>query len=226
MRYDTTERLIRSIFSGEAAIVVTGDHKTFLLEWKEKLSKLLPRNFRMEYDESKESKPEKQLSLSYEHPHFERSYYDTIKFVFTINSSNYLCFYRRSYQPEKYPVTDISQVLKIITELDKRHDKMYSNRLKKAKVINLKKSSVISTIKLLAKELNFEYSLSTNFEQKIKLFVKLDDSSQLEIDIPYSRFQEVLSGLRNLIESVTSIYEQGLKFKVKHSSSDHWTKPE
>ncbi len=112
-----------------------------------------------------------------------------------------------------FPVSNLAQVTLILEAVKEAMREEKERELKKDKVRSLLSRSIESKVKLLAQELKFDYHLDS-MKTKLKLSVRINAQYGIVVDIPYAKFQEVLSGLRTLIQTIFELYGQGIRFKV------------
>ncbi|KPA16717.1 hypothetical protein MHK_003062 [Candidatus Magnetomorum sp. HK-1] len=223
------KKLINTIFSGDP---ITGDFDTekkqtvkliaIQKELKEKISSFknlkIERRFETTYGHWRK------IALRFIYKSREKSYgwrnEDTIDIYFENNQ-----LYVESWNISA-PLSDPDQIVQFFKGVDQKRDERQKNVQKTKKVKDLKEKAVLSRIKILSKELNFHYFI-TKYKIKLKLSVRLGDKHMIEIDIPYNRFQEILQELGYCIESIISLYDQGIKFKIKGNNRDYysWTPP-
>lgn len=119
-------------------------------------------------------------------------------------------------------------ILSFVEILHKEYKIKQNKKLKREKIKDLKKKVIISSIKEMAKEDGFEYSISSD-TQKVKLHVRIQKTNYILIEIPYGKFQDALLQIRETIKGVEDLFKNGLKIQVrKYTSSTriYWEKEE
>jgi hypothetical protein len=89
---------------------------------------------------------------------------------------------------------------------------------KRHKVRELKSQAIIAQVKKLAKEEQFDFYAESD-TQKLKLYVKLSAHECMELQIPFSKFQEALPHPHTTILGLRELYAGGIKFKLQALSS-------
>jgi hypothetical protein len=84
---------------------------------------------------------------------------------------------------------------------------------KRDKLRKLKERSIETQVDAIAARMRFAYVLEP-MHKKVKLTVRLNARSGLEVDIPHGRIQETLAELPKLIGEVRAIYGPDATFKV------------
>lgn len=149
-------------------------------------------------------------------------YYRNQGFCVRFNERNELVISTKFYWSINSPVYQFEQIYTLIeakmpVEYDRLHKlraEQTNNVIKREKIKSLKHTAILATIHEIAKEDKFEFRIH-EYENKVKLIIRLTKTQQLEIDIPYSRFQETLKNLRDTIQQIRGYYELGLTFRVR-----------
>lgn len=127
-------------------------------------------------------------------------------------------------------VYQVEQIYSFIDKLKAEFDKKKAQAHKTEKINNLKQQAIIARIKEIAKADKFEFATTwREYQNKLKVMVRLEGGVLMEIDIPYNGFQEVLKNLRPLIRNVNELQKLGISFKIKSDSgySGHgWITPD
>lgn len=124
-------------------------------------------------------------------------------------------------------VSSIAELEAFIAACQAQLDRQAALANKRQKVREFKAQAIIAQVKQIATEDQFEF-FTENDRVKLKLSVLLDKNKIIEINIPFSRFQEVLPRLRSIIASLREVYQQGVQFKMKQIDSwklNHFIKP-
>lgn len=115
-------------------------------------------------------------------------------------------------------VSSMAEIEAFIAVCQARLDRQVALANKRQKVREFKVQAIIAQVKQIAVEDQFEF-FTENDMVKLKLSVRIDENQVIQINIPFNRFQEVLSKLRSIIASVREVYQQGVYFKIKLISS-------
>ncbi len=108
-------------------------------------------------------------------------------------------------------------------KLELERDKLLFEINKKEKVKNIKANAIESAIIELAKEDKFEYYIETN-SIRLNLYIKITSTSELLILIPFSKFQDAIKNVRETVQTIRQLTEQGLQFKIKALTRTAWKK--
>jgi hypothetical protein len=111
------------------------------------------------------------------------------------------------------PVAGAPHIRRIIQELNRRMEKQWQRAQKQTKVRDLQKRSVKLQIEALAERMKFQYTMRP-MKNKVVLVVKVDKQRSMYVDIPFSRIQECIDEVEQLIDNVHDLYERGIRFKV------------
>jgi hypothetical protein len=149
-------------------------------------------------------------------------YYQNQSFCVRFNKQHELIITTKFYWSINSPVYQLEQIYTLIeTKMPVEYDRLNklraeqtNNVIKRKKIKSLKHTAILATIHEIAKEDKFEFRIH-EYANKVKLIVRLTKTEQLEVDIPYSRFQETLKNLRDTIQQIRGYYELGLTFKVR-----------
>ena len=115
-------------------------------------------------------------------------------------------------------VSSIAEIETFIAACQAQLDRQAALANRRQKVREFKAQAIIAQVKQIAVEDQFEF-FTENDRVKLKLSVLLDKNKIIEINIPFSRFQEVLPKLRSIIASLREVYQQGVQFKMKQIDS-------
>lgn len=115
-------------------------------------------------------------------------------------------------------VSSVPEIEAFIAAFQAQLDRQAALAKRREKVREFKAQAIIAQVKQIAAEDQFEF-FTENDTVKLKLSVRIDEHQVIQINIPFNRFQEVLSKLRSIIAAVREVYEQGVHFKIKQVSS-------
>ncbi len=212
----TLKKIFREHFRGETPITIPAESEQveLLTELKNQLS----------------TRSDKVSSISWSMPAgccFEiissSPYYQNQTFCVKFNEQHELIITTKFYWLSiDSPVYQLEQIYTLIEakmpveyeRLNKLRVEKTNNVIKREKIKSLKHTAILATIHEIAKEDKFEFRIH-EYTTKVKLIVRLTETEQLEVDIPYSRFQETLKNLRDTIQQIRGYYELGLTFKVR-----------
>jgi len=235
----TLKKILQEHFKGETPIVRYDfkEQNQFLAAIKEKLrmmdgfelseeERFYPRFFASEFKET--------CLFTI---HSSSKYYSSQDFVLKFNDMN--VFIINANYNINSPVYDLEQIYTFSDKMEseyKRLDKIYvrtektreknkaerhkqkeNNSIKRKKVKSLKEKAIFAKINEIAKEDKFEFYIE-KYITKVKLMVRLTKTEQMEIDIPYGKFQEALQNLRVTIKTIQELRDSGIVFKIRRVS--------
>ena len=87
---------------------------------------------------------------------------------------------------------------------------------KQQKLRDLKSQAMIAQIKNLAKEEAFDFYTQID-RVKLKLHIRLSETQELEIRIPFSKFQTILPQIREAVKALRTVHQAGIQFKIARS---------
>jgi hypothetical protein len=224
LQTSTIKKIFREHFMGEVPIVKCAPEKKMLIsEIKKKLTTMkgFAPSDRYYYPYTEKKSEEichfKVLSPSqhYNYPIF------TIRF----NAQNELLI--EQWNVHSSLVYHLEQIYtlfdKITVELKrldanylKSQSKRQSDQIKREKIKGLKRKAIIARIHEIAKEERLEFYLIEH-ATKFKLAIRLAKSEKMEIDIPYSKFQEILQNLRVMIQTIREFHDLGITLKMRRT---------
>lgn len=227
---NTMGKLLREHFTGEIPISIktASEQKKLISQIKAELKKIqavhLSDNYYYPHDEERE-KCTLRFSLEDDSPHYYRPYCSlTLKF-----GADDHCLIIDG-QARRALVYQVEQIYSFIDKLKTEFDQKKAQSHKTEKINNLKQQAIIARIKEIATADKFEFATTwREYQNKLKVMVRLEGGILLEVDIPYNSFQEVLKNLRPLIRNVNELQKLGISFKIKSDSgySGHgWITPE
>jgi hypothetical protein len=129
-----------------------------------------------------------------------------------------------NYRVGDYKIDGIEEILRHFELLKKASEVFKHEKTKKLKIRSLKISAILSSFEEIAAEENFEYAYDYD-TVKIVIKLRLEKNRVLNINIPFSKFQEVLPKVRPLIRNVIDLGEHGIVFTVKNETNVSWKKP-
>ncbi len=91
------------------------------------------------------------------------------------------------------------------------------NEIKKGKVKELKKNAILIKLYEIAEQEGFECMIDKSYTTKIKLYVRLGKNDYMEIDVPYTNFQEVLQNVAEAYHSIKKLKDKNIPIKIKYS---------
>jgi len=214
----TLQKVFREHFKGDSPIVVLGteNKQALISRLKDKLSTidgfifLKPSHHQYEYRKSEAVCTFKILSPS--------TCYRDQDFTIRFNDKNELCIDDR-YRVNS-PVYELEQVYTLVDKMRLEYNRLDAkclerekNKVKKEKIKGLKHQAIIAKINEIAREDQLEFYV-IQYEIKVKLVVRLSKTEKMDIDIPYSKFQETLKNLRFTIQTIRELRESGILFKI------------
>jgi hypothetical protein len=226
LQKSTIQKIFREHFKGETPIVKSGSEKKMLIsEIKQKLSTmngfalLDNRYFHSRYTKAGDEE------ICYFEILSPSKHYDYPEFTVTFNAQNQL-FIEKWYELNS-PVYHIEQIYTLFDKMTsemKRLDANYlksqskreSDQIKRQKIKGLKHKAIIAKIHQIAKEDQLEFYIKEH-PNKVKLAIRLAESEKMEIDIPYSKFQEILQNLRVMIQTIREFHDLGITLKMRRT---------
>jgi len=236
LQKSTFKKIFREHFQGEVPIVKYGSEQKMLIsEIKQKLTTMnsyalldsyYPRYIKKESDEL----------CSFE-VQSRSTHYDSPEFTVKFNDQNELIIEQRYGLSS--PVYRLEQIYTLFDKLtsefkrldansskrqsksqSKSQSKRQSDQIKKKKIKELKHNAIIAKIHQIAKEEQLEFYL-IEYVTKVKLAIRLAESEMVEIDIPYSKFQQILTNLPAMIQAIKEFHELGITFKMRRTGYRH-----
>lgn len=212
------QKIMRETFSGTTPWRIAPDeYESVKQQIKERLSRL--NNLKVDqnpYYEHSFPKNKKEVLCTFfidDPTNSWRSYYN---FGLLLNDRRELML--GHVYVEDVMVSSIAEIEAFIAACQVRLDRQVTLANKRQKVREFKVQAIIAQVKQIAVEDHFEF-FTENDMVKLKLSVRIDENQVIQINIPFNRFQEVLSKLRSIIAAVREVYEQGVHFKIKQVSS-------
>ncbi|KHD10248.1 hypothetical protein PN36_19565 [Candidatus Thiomargarita nelsonii] len=201
-------KILREHFTGETPIIKNAfEHQAFISSLQTEIEKIKGIEKRSFYDKE----PEQKYDFSIKD---ESCFYDYDYFTIKFNQSNELIM---SHNGSRATVYQIEQIFSFIDRIKQEYDNKNARQLKKEKINKLKQLAIIGKIKKIAKEDKFDF-YTREYATKLKLIVEIELGKIMEIDIPYSEFQDTLKELRSLIQTIKELQKLGLTFRFKSSS--------
>jgi len=118
-------------------------------------------------------------------------------------------------------VSDCSEIENLVAAVSKRYLKRDAVEKKRAMVRQFKAKAIVSQIKKLAKEEQFDFATQSD-AKKLTLFVRLSKPRLMEIDIPFNQFEETLPKLKTIIATMREFDEQGLRIRFGSDRRLRW----
>lgn len=129
--------------------------------------------------------------------------------------------YRTRNTEHSRKVSDLLQIESFVRDVQRRYSKRHAAKQHRTKLNQFKTKAIIAQVQSMAKEEGFDYA-SVSDNQKVKLYVRLRGPQVLEIQIPFSRFEQTLPQVKHTIRTMMNLYHEGLRFKVTPDSSIPW----
>jgi Fe2+ or Zn2+ uptake regulation protein len=203
-------KILREHFTGKTPIIKNAfEHQAFISSLKTEIEKIKGIEKPSFYRIDKEPKPKYDFSIKDESCFYGYDYF-TIKF----NQSNGLIITHNGSHANVY---QIEQIYTFIDRIKQEYDKKNARKLKTEKINKLKQLAIIGNIKKIAKEDKFDF-YTEEYATKLKLIIQIESGKIMEIDIPYSEFQDTLKELRSLIQTIRELQKSGLTFRLKSTA--------
>ncbi|MEK8018871.1 MAG: hypothetical protein VSS75_018530 [Candidatus Parabeggiatoa sp.] len=234
LQTSTVKKIFREQFKGEVPIVKYGDDKHRLIsEIKQKLSTMNGFSISDRYYYPRyTTKTELDEICTFE-VRSPSEHYDYPELTVRFNEQNELIIEKWSGLNSKvYELEQIYTLFDKMTLEFKRLDANYlknrskrksdqvkrqNDQIKRKKIKTLKHKAIIAKIHEIAKEEQLAFYV-IKYVTKVKLAISLDESEKLEIDIPYSQFQEILQNLRVMIKTIREFHDLGITLKMRRNA--------
>jgi transcription antitermination factor NusG len=213
LNFRTVAKILRENFTGETPIIKTAsEQKGFISSLKTELKQIKGVNISF-YKAFRDDEPDRLCHVSIR-PESSRSY-EQDSFTIKFNQQDELLV--EHYRDSFAIVYQVEQIYSFVERLKSEYEKKQARRLKTKKINKLKQQAIIAKIKEIAKKDQFDFHI-LEYERKLKLSVRIEDGRIVEVDIPYSQFQEILKELRSLIQTLRELQQLGITFKLKYES--------
>ncbi|MEN8218340.1 MAG: hypothetical protein ABFS56_18620 [Pseudomonadota bacterium] len=204
----TIAKILQEHFTGKTPIIKNAfEHQTIITSIKSQIEKIKG----IEIPSYSNKAPKQECSFLIKN---ESSMYGYESFTIKFNQTNELII--TNYWNNAI-VYQIEQIYTFIDRLKQEYDNKNARQLKKEKIKKLKQLAIIGNIKKIAKEDKFDFS-TREYATKLKLIVQIESGKIIEVDIPYSQFQDTLKELRSLIQTVRELQKSGITFRLKSGS--------
>ena len=114
-------------------------------------------------------------------------------------------------QYETATVHSLQQVDRFVRRVLDFYDRRAALERKRSKVRQLKTRAIEAKIRKMADEDGFEYRIRTD-QQKVTLEIRMRASQILRLQIPYTRFEDTIPKVRQIIADLRELADSGLKF--------------
>ena len=111
------------------------------------------------------------------------------------------------------PISDVGEVVALVQAFQQRIEQQKAKAAKRQKQRDLKLQAILAQVRKIAKEDQFDFATDVD-SIKLKLIVRLSGDDYFAIEIPFSRFKEVLPNLRTAIQALRQVYNSGVRFKT------------
>ncbi|MBK8534258.1 MAG: hypothetical protein IPL59_03540 [Candidatus Competibacteraceae bacterium] len=215
---------MREIFTGAAPwCIAPNEREPAKQQLKERLSRLnyikIDRNQYREFNQQHKNKSDVLCTFSFDDPN--DSWHSCYDFGLLLNDRKELMI---GYSYGKaVVVSSLAEIEAFIAACQAQFNRQAALANRRQKVREFKAQAIIAQVKQIAAEDRFEF-FTENDTIKLKLSIRLDKNQAIQINIPFNRFQEVLSKLRSIIASVREVYQQGVHFKMKQIGSREQSK--
>jgi hypothetical protein len=119
-----------------------------------------------------------------------------------------------NYYADTHRPVDFSTLQRIIDDVHNLLEIDEADKLKKQKMRDLKTQGILARLTEIAQEDGFKFSYE-QMPTRVKLMVKLPENKLLNVDIPFSNFQEVMQKVRPFIKNSREIAETGIAFTIE-----------
>jgi len=228
LKANTIKKIFREHFTGEVSIVKYGSEKKILIsKIKQKLSTIKGFAFLdRHYCSSRYYTETERDEICYFKILASSKHYNYLEFTIAFNAQHELII--EKWYKLNSPVYQLEQIYTLFDKMTvelKRLDANYlksqskreSDQIKRQKIKGLKHTAIIAKIHQIAKEDKLEFYV-TEHVNKVKLAIRLAGSEKMEIDIPYSQFQQILQNLRVMIQTIREFHDLGITLKMRRTS--------
>lgn len=118
-------------------------------------------------------------------------------------------------------VSDLDEIKQFVRHVHDRYARRHAAAQKREKVRQFKSKAIIAQVKKLAKEEQFDFATSGD-TVKLKLYVRLSKQDLIEISVPFKQFEKMLPKLRETIQALRILYDEGLRFKIQPVTRLPW----
>ena len=110
-------------------------------------------------------------------------------------------------------LSEVDEVVALSRAFQQRVEQQEAKAVKREKQRNLKAQAILAQVRKIAKEDQFDFATETD-TVKLKLIIRLSDSDDFAVMVPYKQFKEVLPKLRTAIRALRETYDSGVRFKT------------
>ncbi len=103
----------------------------------------------------------------------------------------------------------------LVSDLHQHLSQKVLNLQKKNKIRGLQVQAIKAQLQQMANEDNLAYMVDTS-ERLITVNIRLADRCQLQMSVPFTKFETVLPELRSAIRQLYALYEKGIRFKIQN----------
>ncbi|MGE0084225.1 MAG: hypothetical protein AB7S75_07355 [Desulfococcaceae bacterium] len=218
----TIRKFFREHFTGNSPIRIgTGERETLAKKIRQRISGIADvRISERPYYISEKHKDRYVCGFTIEEPDSRHYYHYRDSFSLILDEQGNLTI-EEGYS-QKALVSDLEEIVSFIAACKKRLERQKVLRSKRKKVRDFKSQAIVSQVRRLAKQEKFDFCTATD-NVKLKLFVKLSETECIELQIPFSKFQEILPNLRSAVLALREMTSTGIKFRIRGVSSYHHT---
>jgi len=216
----TIRKFFREHFTGNSPIRISyGERENLREKIRQRISGIPNVKFSEKpYYFSEKQKDRYVCGFSVDDPDSRHSYYSSESFSLVLDEMGNLTI-KQDYS-EKALVSDLEEIVSFIAACKKRLERQKVLRSKRKKVRDFKAQAIVAQVRRLAKQEKFDFCTDTD-NVKLKLFIKLSDTECIELQVPFSKFQEILPNLRAAVLSLREMTSTGIKFRLRGVSSYH-----
>ncbi len=119
-----------------------------------------------------------------------------------------------NYYADTHNPIDFPSLQSVINEVHDMLEIDGADKLKKQKMRDLKTQGILAKLNEIAKEDGFKFHAEQT-PTRVKLTVELPEKKLLNVDIPFSNFQEIMQKVRPFIKNSREIAETGIAFTIE-----------
>ena len=119
-----------------------------------------------------------------------------------------------NYYADTHNPIDFPSLQRVINEVHDMFEIDGADKLKKQKMRDLKTQGILAKLNEIAQEDGFKF-YAEQTPTRVKLTIELPENKLLNIDVPFSNFQEVMQKMRPFIKNSREIAETGIAFTIE-----------
>jgi len=227
MRKKSLNKITREFFSDHPPLYEENmsEQKNIINSLKEKIKEKNNLNLKIEnnytsYFGRKEIDKERNLRIEIPNPYRSGSWYDRARLVISFEKEmgkDKLCI-KPEYEKQFYNFSGkIEDLLEFYNLVMEKYRDLDNKKTKTEKIKKLKKGAVLARIKELAKKKKFNFYLE-ELNNKLQLSIQIGERGIITIDILFSKFQQEMGKIENIVDSSRELEKSGIVANVNFRS--------